>query len=50
LYSAAAAKKALLDITSGDNGAYKAGPGWDPCTGLGRPDGAALLKVLSSAT
>ena len=34
------------DITSGNNGAYQAGPGWDPCTGLGVPDGAALLNVL----
>jgi kumamolisin len=34
------------DITSGDNGAYSAGPGWDPCTGLGVPEGAALLARL----
>ena len=34
------------DITSGDNGAYAAGPGWDACTGLGSPDGAGLLKRL----
>lgn len=34
------------DITSGSNGAYSAGPGWDPCTGLGSPDGAALLAAL----
>jgi kumamolisin len=34
------------DITSGDNGAYSAGPGWDACTGLGSPDGAALLARL----
>jgi kumamolisin len=34
------------DITSGSNGAYKAGPGWDPCTGLGTPDGARLAKAL----
>ena len=25
------------DITSGNNGAYSAGPGWDACTGLGSP-------------
>ena len=37
------------DITSGGNGAYSAGPGWDACTGLGVPDGTALLDVLSSA-
>ncbi len=34
------------DITSGNNGAYAAGPGWDACTGLGVPDGAALLARL----
>jgi kumamolisin len=34
------------DITSGSNGDYSAGPGWDPCTGLGSPDGTALLGVL----
>ena len=37
------------DITSGNNGAYAAGPGWDACTGLGSPDGTALLGLLSSA-
>jgi kumamolisin len=37
------------DITEGSNGAYSAGPGWDPCTGLGSPDGAALLARLQSA-
>ncbi len=26
------------DITSGNNGAYAAGPGWDACTGLGSPE------------
>ncbi len=39
----------LRDITSGDNGAYRAGPGWDPCTGLGSPDGTALLTALRGA-
>jgi len=34
------------DITTGSNGAYTAGPGWDPCTGLGAPDGQALLTAL----
>ena len=36
----------LRDITQGDNGAYRAGPGWDPCTGLGSPDGVRLLEAL----
>ena len=37
------------DITQGNNGAYSAAPGWDPCTGLGSPDGAGLLAALQSA-
>jgi kumamolisin len=37
------------DITSGDNGAYTAGPGWDSCTGLGVPDGTALLTRLQGS-
>jgi kumamolisin len=38
----------LHDITTGSNGTYSAGTGWDACTGLGTPDGAALLAALSS--
>ena len=38
--------KGLRDIVLGDNGAYKAKAGWDPCTGLGSPDGEALRKAL----
>jgi kumamolisin len=34
------------NITSGNNGAYAAGPGWDACTGLGSPRGTALLDQL----
>jgi kumamolisin len=50
LYASAKAGKAAAgfhDITSGNNGAYKAGPGWDACTGLGSPQGSALLEVLT---
>jgi kumamolisin len=36
------------DITSGENGAYSATAGWDACTGLGVPDGEALLKAVQS--
>jgi kumamolisin len=36
------------DITSGSNGDDSAGPGWDVCTGLGTPDGSALLSALRS--
>jgi kumamolisin len=38
------------DITQGNNGAYSATPGWDPCTGLGSPLGSRLLQALSTAT
>jgi kumamolisin len=41
-----AAGGAFHDITQGGNGAYRAGPGWDPCTGLGTPDGTALVNAL----
>ena len=34
------------DITAGDNGAYSAVTGWDACTGLGVPQGSALLGAL----
>ena len=42
--------KAFRDITQGNNGAYKAGPGWDACTGLGSPNGEALLAALAALT
>jgi kumamolisin len=43
LYQAPAA---LRDITSGNNGDFAAAPGWDACTGLGSPNGAALRSVI----
>jgi kumamolisin len=43
---------AFQNVTIGDNKSggigYSAGPGWDACTGLGSPDGAALLKAFQS--
>lgn len=39
--------RAFRDITVGNNGAYQAAAGWDPCTGLGSPDGQALLAALT---
>jgi kumamolisin len=36
------------DITNGNNDGYSAGPGWDPCTGWGTPEGSRLLSVLRS--
>jgi kumamolisin len=47
LYPASAAQT-FHDVTSGNNGGYSAGPGWDPCTGLGTPNGSALLSALKS--
>jgi kumamolisin len=38
---------AFNDITSGNNGAFQAGPGWDAATGLGSPNGNSLLTDLS---
>jgi subtilase family serine protease len=48
--------QAFHDITTGNNTmvidgttytGYPAGPGWDPVTGLGSPDAAVLVPVLS---
>ena len=36
------------DITSGNNGDYSAGTGWDACTGWGSPNGTTLLKALGA--
>jgi kumamolisin len=36
------------DITSGNNGDYKAAAGWDPCTGFGSPNGTTLVTSLGS--
>ena len=33
------------DITVGDNGSFKAGVGYDECTGLGTPNGAKLFAL-----
>jgi len=34
------------DITSGNNGGYPAGAGWDACTGFGTPNGENWLAAL----
>jgi len=45
-------KGVVHDVTSGTNAitrtvkGYKAGKGWDACTGLGTPDGTAILNNL----
>ena len=49
LYAAGAAA-AFHDVTEGNNGAFSAGPGWDPCTGQGSPIGSAVIKLLAPST
>jgi kumamolisin len=44
----APANGTFRDITQGNNGDYKAGSGWDACTGLGSPNGQNLLQALMS--
>jgi len=44
---AGAAAPGFNDITAGNNGAYEAAAGWDPCTGMGSPNGPALLERVN---
>ncbi len=49
---AAKGKAAFNDITSGTNYSgtpvgFKAGPGWDPCSGLGSPIATKLIAVVN---
>ncbi len=48
LYQDAATARDLNDITSGNNGAYTAGSGWDACTGLGSPIGTQVAAALGA--
>jgi len=47
LYGPVVGSGSFHDITSGNNGAYTAGAGWDACTGWGSPDGSKLLAALA---
>jgi kumamolisin len=49
IYSQAVEASGFNDVTEGNNGSFKAGKGWDACTGLGSPDGAKLLAALTGA-
>ncbi|MHB8189327.1 MAG: S53 family peptidase [Ferrimicrobium sp.] len=40
----------FYDIVQGDNGAYQAGVGWDPCSGWGSPNGSAILATLRASS
>ncbi len=46
IYGSLSGKGLFNDVTSGNNGAFSAGAGWDPCTGWGSPDGEKLLAAL----
>jgi kumamolisin len=39
--------QAFRDVISGNNGAFSAGPGWDPTTGLGSPNGIQIADALT---
>lgn len=41
-------QKAFNDITVGDNGFYSAGPGPDPCSGVGAPIGASIAALFGT--
>jgi kumamolisin len=47
LYQAGDPSGDFHDITSGNNGAYSARPGWDACTGLGSPVGSKIAGIFS---
>jgi kumamolisin len=49
LYAFPESADAFNDITSGSNGAFSAGPGWDAASGLGSPSGENLLQALTGA-
>ena len=47
IYNKAVEASGFHDITQGNNGSFSATEGWDPCTGLGTPNGAQLLAALT---
>ncbi len=50
LYSSVSASGGFRDITSGSNGDFSSQVGWDACTGLGSPNGAAILEALAGGS
>jgi kumamolisin len=50
LYSQVSTGGGFHPITEGNNGAFKAGPGWNACTGLGSPNGAKILSLLAGSS
>ncbi len=50
IYAQAVEASGFHDVTQGNNGSFSAAQGWDPCTGLGSPDGAKLMAALTGAS
>jgi kumamolisin len=48
IYAQALEASGFHDITQGNNGAFSAAEGWDPCTGLGTPDGVRLEAAVTA--
>jgi kumamolisin len=44
------AENGFNDIAQGNNGSYSAKQGWDPCTGLGSPNGNQLSQIFATTT
>lgn len=49
IYSRSVDDPGFHDITKGSNGSFSAAKGWDPCTGLGSPDGSQLVAALTES-
>jgi kumamolisin len=50
LYKTATTAADFHEITSGINGAYSVGPGWNACTGLGSPIGTKVALALGATS
>jgi kumamolisin len=50
LYKTASTAADFHEITSGNNGAYSAGPGWNACSGLGSPIGTQVALALGATS
>jgi len=48
IYAQAVEASGFNDVTQGSNGAFNAAVGWDPCTGLGTPNGIPLEAALTA--
>jgi len=40
--------EAFHQILEGNNNLYLAASGWNPCTGLGSPDGKKLMEAINA--